>query len=166
MESLAHQLNTMNERIGSVERRLNERLHDFRAWLHATTGLAGAQPAVPVALAIAMSRVSRSVTFMNPKVEDEREIRVNRGAWLPSSREFLDDKQENELLSADFEVRGHGPRDELRQEPADLDHQPLGWRDDRSRQHGPGNDQALGARQPGRCAVKPRHNILGHRPFW
>jgi hypothetical protein len=52
IEALANQLNTMNERINSVECSLNERLNDIRTWLIALTILAGAILAALVTLVI------------------------------------------------------------------------------------------------------------------
>jgi hypothetical protein len=66
MEMLVNQLANMNERLGSLERSINEhfdgvcrRLDNIRIWLMALTGLAGVQLMVTVALAIAMSRLGR-----------------------------------------------------------------------------------------------------------
>ena len=59
MEQVANPLNTMNERISSVERSLNERLNDLRTWLIVLTSLTGAQLAALVALAMAMCRLGR-----------------------------------------------------------------------------------------------------------
>jgi hypothetical protein len=59
MEKVANRLNTMNERIGGVERRLNERLKDLRAWLITLTTLACAELAALVTLATVMCRLDR-----------------------------------------------------------------------------------------------------------
>ena len=66
IEMLVNQLANMNERLGSLERSINERfdgvcrrLDNIRIWLIALTGLAGAQLMITVALAIAMSRLGR-----------------------------------------------------------------------------------------------------------
>jgi hypothetical protein len=57
MGKVANPLNTMNERIGSVECTMNERRNDQRAWLIALTALDGAQLVALATLAVATCRL-------------------------------------------------------------------------------------------------------------
>jgi hypothetical protein len=66
MPTTEDRLSTLEARLASLERSLNERfdgvcrrLDNIRIWLMALTGLAGVQLMVTVALAIAMSRLGR-----------------------------------------------------------------------------------------------------------
>jgi hypothetical protein len=66
MPTTEDRLSTLEARLASLERSLNERfdgvcrrLDNIRIWLMALTGLASVQLMVTVALAIAMSRLGR-----------------------------------------------------------------------------------------------------------
>jgi hypothetical protein len=66
MATPEERLTTLEARFASLERSINERfdgvcrrLDNIRIWLIALTGLAGAQLAATVALAIALSRLGR-----------------------------------------------------------------------------------------------------------